>query len=102
MTDKIAIELQDFDFGFSLLDADELDVVQQLTTVVNENDTLAQSWMQQAEEWKDKAQKIYAAVQPLLNNLSTQPEKEYIYWPGEDRVSKISAFKLKLMSILED
>jgi len=55
-----------------------------------------------AEQWRVKAQTIYASVIPLLDNLSQSPEKEYILWPGEDRVNKINAFKLRLNQILED
>lgn len=100
MTDKAAIDLGDFDFGFSLVDADELEEVQQIQQTVTQAESTAGEWQQQAEQWRDKAQTIYKAVQPLLNNLAQSPEKEYILWP--DRVDKINAFKLKLMSILED
>lgn len=102
MTDKPSLNLQDFDFGFSLLDADELDVVQQLSTELKQTDSTAGQWAQQAEQWKDKAEQLYAAIQPLLSNLATAPEKEYIFWPGADRVEKINMFKLRLMQILED
>ena len=100
--DKTTLDLGSFDFGFSLVDADELDVVQQLSSEVQSTSDLSQEWEEQAIQWKNKAQEIYKAIQPLLQNLSTQPEKEYIYWPGEDRVAKINAFKLHLMQILED
>lgn len=101
-TEKQAVDLQDFDFGFSLVDADELGAVQELRTAVEASDQDTAEWMQQAEQWRQKAQLMYKAVQPLLSNLASQPEKEYIYWPGTDRVDKINAFKLKLMQILED
>ena len=100
MTDKIATTLEDFDFGFSLVDADELEQVQSLTKEIETTSSTAEGWQQQAEQWKQKAEYMYKAVAPLLNNLSANPEKEYIYWP--DRVDKIQAFKLKLMQILED
>ena len=99
---KDTINLQDFDFGFSLVDADELTEVQQVRTELSQTESHAEEWAAQAEQWRQKAQGIYNAVMPLLNNLSSQPEKEYIYWPGEDRVNKINAFKLKLNQILED
>ena len=101
MTDtKQAVDLGDFDFGFSLVDADELEEVQQIQQTVTQAESTAGQWQQQAEQWRDKAQMLYKAVQPLLNNLAQSPEKEYILWP--DRVEKINNFKLKLMSILED
>lgn len=101
MTDtKQAVNLGDFDFGFTLVDENELEAVQQIQQTVNEVESSAGEWQQQAEQWRDKAQLMYKAVQPLLNNLAQSPEKEYILWP--DRVDKINNFKLKLMSILED
>ena len=102
MTNKTSLELDNFDFGFSLVDADEMNEVQELRTAVETSDKDTEEWMEQAEQWRQKAQHIYKAVQPLLTNLASQPEKEYIYWPGTDRVDKINAFKLKLMQILED
>jgi hypothetical protein len=102
METKTALDLTSFDFGFSLVDADELDVVQQVKATATEASDSASEWQDQAEQWRDKAQMLYSAIQPLLTNLSTQPEKEYIYWPGGDRVAKLDQFKLKLLQILED
>lgn len=67
-------KLDDDDFGFSFTTTDELVPV-------------------------DKAQGIYNMILPLLNNLMTNPEKEYIHWP--DRVKKIEAFKAKLKKHIE-
>ena len=100
MIEKEAVNLSDFDFGFTLVDGDELEEVQQIQQAVMETEGQAEQWQQQAEQWRDKAQTIYNSIQPLLNNLAQSPEKEYILWP--DRVEKINAFKLQLMSILED
>jgi len=36
----------------------------------------------------------------LLNNLQSNEEKEYIYWPN--RSVKIDQFKLKLQQVLND
>ena len=102
MEGKNAINLGSYDWGFSLVDADELSEVQEVRSELTQTESTANEWMEQSEQWRQKAQSIYAAVIPLLNNLSTEPEKEYIYWPGEDRVNKINAFKLKLNQILED
>jgi len=97
----MAIQLDEtFDFGFTLVDADELAEVQEIQRTVTEVESTAEGWQQQAEQWQYKAQMIHKLVQPLLNNLSLSPEKEYILWP--DRVDKINAFKLKLLQILED
>lgn len=81
----------DFDFGFTAVNADELDVVREAREV-------AETTSATAENNAAKAQLIYDAVMPLLNNLKANPEKDYIYWP--DRYDKLDAFADKLHSIL--
>jgi hypothetical protein len=81
----------DFDFGFTAVDADELEVVQQAKEQV---ETTSAS----AEQNAAKAQLLYDAVVPLLNNLKANPEKDYIYWPN--RYEKLDAFADKLHQIL--
>jgi hypothetical protein len=107
--EKNALNLGDFDFGFSLVDADELDEVIEIRKEygaaeeeIGDLKNQAQQWQAQSVQWQQKAQTIHRAIQPLLNNLSIDPDKEYIFWPGEERVEKINMFKLKLMQILED
>tara|TARA_A200000159_G_scaffold164475_1_gene194234 strand:+ start:1393 stop:1677 length:285 start_codon:yes stop_codon:yes gene_type:complete len=81
----------DFDFGFTAVDADELEVVQQAKEQV---ETTSASAQQNAA----KAQLLYDAVVPLINNLKANPEKDYIYWPN--RYEKLDAFADKLHEIL--
>lgn len=81
----------DFDFGFTAVDADELDIVREAKATV---ETTAAT----AESNAAKAQLIYDAIMPLLNNLKANPEKDYIYWP--DRYAKLDAFADKLYQIL--
>lgn len=90
MSDKQETIL-DFDFGFTAVDADELDVVREAKAV-------AETTSATAESNAAKAQLIYDAVMPLLNNLKANPEKDYIYWP--DRYEKLDAFADKLHAIL--
>lgn len=97
---KNNIDLSNFDFGFSLVDEQELDAVQKVKKEVEETSSTAAQWQAQADEWKEKANLIYSAVMPLLNNLSSNEDKEYIYWPN--RSIKIDQFKLKLQQILND
>ena len=78
--------MADFDFGFTLVDEDELDVAQKLET------TKAASTSTQ-----DKLDKLYNAIGPLLNNLEANPEKEYIKWPN--RVEKVEAFEDHIQKI---
>ena len=79
-----------FDFGFTLVDENELDAVQTATAQ-------AQSASSSVEETQDKLNKLYNAIQPLLNNLKKNPEKEYILWPN--RTEKIEQFEDHIQAI---
>lgn len=77
------IELDtDFDFGFEFGDDSQVD---ELET--------------KAQKAQDKAEAMYKAIMPLLNNLKRNPEKPNIVWP--DRQKKIDDFIKKLDSILK-
>jgi hypothetical protein len=97
---KNNIDLSEFDFGFSLVDEKELDAVQSATKELETISSSSAEWQAQAEEWQAKAQTLYKAIIPLLENLSKNEDKEYIYWPN--RSEKISQFKLKLNQVLND
>lgn len=85
MNEKNAVVIdEDFDFGFSLVDQDELEVVREVK--------------HESDEWEKKAKTLYNMIQPLLNNLSANSEKDYIYWPN--RVEKIKQFKQKISDII--
>ena len=73
----------DFDFGIDFSD--------DLTNVVEEK-TVA------ADQAHAKAQSMYDAILPLLNNLKKNPDKPNIVWP--DREKKIDLFIKKLDNIL--
>jgi len=77
----------DFDFGFTAVTEEELEVVQQ-TKAAATNATA------DVQALKDKIDKLYNMFQPLLNNLRLNPEKDYIYWPH--RMDKIELFSDKL------
>lgn len=79
-----------FDFGFSFANEDELEVVQQATAQVEETTSSVQST-------QERLDKLYNAVQPLLNNLKQNPEKEYILWPN--RLDKIEQFEDHIQKI---
>tara|TARA_Y100000385_G_scaffold23107_1_gene22332 strand:+ start:1087 stop:1332 length:246 start_codon:yes stop_codon:yes gene_type:complete len=78
--------VSDFDFGFTLVDEDELEVAQQATAAAAESTST-----------QDKLDKLYNAIGPLLNNLKANPEKEYIKWPN--RVEKVEAFETHIQKI---
>jgi hypothetical protein len=79
-----------FDFGFTLCDETELEVVQQATAQVETVSTTVQST-------QERLDKLYNAIQPLLNNLKQNPEKEYILWPN--RLDKIEQFETYIQNI---
>lgn len=82
----------DFDFGFTVMDAEELEVVQQKTSAVQEAETTALTV-------QEKCDKLYNMILPLLNNLQKNPDKEYIFWP--DRLNKVEAFRDKLTEVYQ-
>ena len=80
-----------FDFGFTAVDENELEVVSKVHQEANE----AAANEQITEE---KLNRMYNAILPLLENLKKDSDKDYILWP--DRVAKIEAFKNKLDTIM--
>ena len=78
--------MADFDFGFTLVDEDELDSAKEVA-----------SSTASATATQDKLDKLYNAITPLLNNLKANPEKEYIKWPN--RVDKVEAFEGQILKI---
>ena len=82
-----------FDFGFTAIDESELDAYQLAQDAQNQLKAASGT----AEELQQRVEKIYNAVQPLLNNLKKDPGKDYILWPN--RLEKIEAFEDMLQSI---
>jgi len=79
-----------FDFGFTAVDEEELDAVQnarQDTAGLDES----------LEHVQNKLDTLFNAVIPLLNNLKKNPEKDYILWP--DRLAKVESFEDHLQKI---
>ena len=75
-----------FDFGFTLIDEDELDVAKEVAASTAS-----------ASNAQDRLDKLFNAITPLLNNLKANPEKEYIKWPN--RVDKVEAFEGQILKI---
>ncbi len=82
-----------FDFGFTLVDEDDLEITQKLETSDKESTELKAF----ATATQDKVDDLYNAIMPLLGNLKANPEKEYILWPN--RVEKVEQFETHLQSI---
>ena len=86
MTDDI------FDFGFTIVDEQELEVVQKTAESAATAEVTASSC-------EDKVNKLYNAILPLLSNLKKNPEKDYIYWPN--RTEKVEQFEDMIANIIK-
>ena len=86
------IDLDKFDFGFTAVDEDELEVVQKQSQKL-------ESTSGKAEELEDKLNKLFNSILPLLSNLKANPEKDYIYWPK--RTEKVEQFEDLIAEIIK-
>jgi uncharacterized protein Yka (UPF0111/DUF47 family) len=80
-----------FDFGFTAVDENELEVVQKASTT-------AHTATQSVEALESKVNDLYNAILPLLTNLKKNPEKEYIHWPN--RIGKVEEFETYIHTIV--
>jgi hypothetical protein len=81
-----------FDFGFTAVDEDELQAVQDAQKTVGDVEVTAKTN-------QEKLDRLYNAITPLLNNLKKNPEKEYILWPN--RLNKVEEFESHLLAIYQ-
>lgn len=79
-----------FDFGFTAVNEEELEVVQKAQQQVTQESTAAKTLQERLDE-------LYNAITPLLNNLKKNPEKDYILWPN--RLEKVEQFETMLQKI---
>tara|TARA_Y100000310_G_scaffold319326_1_gene374472 strand:- start:192 stop:572 length:381 start_codon:yes stop_codon:yes gene_type:complete len=108
----------DFDFGFTAADEDELNSLVQLddqTTpdeikemqekldlILQMNSTCEGSFAvkeQYDELLKVKMEEIEKVTLPLLLNLKKNKQKDYLYWPGGEREAKCDLQIQKLLNI---
>lgn len=78
-------DFKEFDFGFTAVTEDELEVVQKKNIEVDNSN--------------EKAYTLYNMIKPLINNLQKNPEKDYIYWPNRLRI--LEEFSDELDKVLE-
>jgi hypothetical protein len=86
----------DFDFGFSAVTEDELKQYEKQQ--IQHLATQAKQTSAEANTYKERLDVMYKMIVPLIVNLSKDPEKEYILWPGRDK--KLAEFKAKLDSLV--
>ena len=82
--------MSDFDFGFTIVNEDELEAVQSIRAE-------AEAINESSFDTSERLDKLYNAIQPLLNNLAKNPEKSYIYWPN--RLEKLEQFSDMITAI---
>ena len=80
-----------FDFGFTAVTEQELEVVQKSQAKAAEVGSEAARAALTANETKERLDNLFNAIQPLLTNLKANPEKEYILWPK--RLDKVEQFE---------
>ena len=81
--------MSDFDFGFTMVDENELDIVKEVKST-------AESTTLEVDKLQKKCDTLYNMMMPLLNNLAMNPDKDYIKWDGKDRMAKIEQFRDKM------
>ena len=81
-----------FDFGFTAVNENELEAVQQAQQV-------AKTESSTKGELEDKLNNLYNAIIPLLTNLKMNPDKDYIYWPN--RTEKVEQIEDMIRKIVD-
>ena len=80
-----------FDFGFTSIDINELDILKEKEQQIKQTSG-------DAAELQERMDRLYKAIQPLLDNLKKDADsKDYIWWP--DRAPKIESFEAHLANI---
>jgi hypothetical protein len=96
---KPSLQLEeDMDFGFSAVSEAELKVIEK--QLLEEVEKKADEIDQLEKTYKEKLNKLYKMIIPLLNNLAKDPDKEYILWPN--RVKKIEEFRKKIDKLVQE
>jgi hypothetical protein len=106
MANKTYEEVLEFDFGFSFIDEElqekEAAAEEKIQAVSSEKQTLEEQLADAkvaADDFEYRLELLYKSITPFLDNLCKNADKSTIYWP--DRVSKIEAYKSKLLQIVE-
>lgn len=87
----------DFDFGFTLVDEEELKQAEnELNVQLEQTKKTVESVSMQAQQALFDLRNM---INPLLNNLAQGPDEAVIKWPN--RKEKIKEFKAKLDNFVE-
>lgn len=83
MSKKERTDLDDFDFGFTMLDSSEM------------------TQKEEVDSWYAKAHDVHDMVNVFLNKLLAD-QKDMIHWPYDKRKEAIENFKNKMLDILAE
>jgi hypothetical protein len=83
-------------FGFSLMTEGEVKQKERELQAHLETVTTV------ADVTKQKLGNLHEAIMPLLSALGADSEKDYVYWPGSQRVSAIQAFVEKMEKLIAE
>lgn len=81
----------EWDFGFSFVDEDELRVMERKLEQQN------QVIQEEALTYQQKYDRLYKMVMILLKNLLQEPTKNYIFWPN--RTKDVEEFIKKINTL---
>lgn len=112
MTEKVSLELDDFDFGFSAVSEEELAAKEKeaearaiaeaeklLQAQAAEADQVISEATATAQEYKDRLALLNKMIMPLLKNLAAEGDKKpYIFWP--DRTKKMQEFMARINAVV--
>lgn len=85
----------DDDFGFSFVDED----FEEVKTQAQELQKNSKTDKENIDDLRHRLEVMYNSINPLLENLKSNPDKTTIYWPN--RTAKIESFQKKLKQIFE-
>lgn len=80
----------EWDFGFSAVSEDELEVVK----------VKAQKLDEKQQELSQRASKLERMILPLVDKLMQNDDKPYIYWPN--RKDTLTKFRKELVRLLNE
>jgi hypothetical protein len=86
-----------FDWGFTAVNEEELGAVSEAKSEVEGVEAAYAELHSINCTLEKRCDSLYHAIQPLLTNLKSNPEKDYIWWP--DRLEKVEQFEVFLKKI---
>lgn len=92
------MNIGDFDWGFSLVDESELKENERALAEQLKTTTAASK--QAVASQQTKLEQLRSMIMVLLDNLSKEPSKSYLWWPN--RVAKVQEFRTKINNLVDN